>query len=56
MKQLREKLSKSATKPEPDAHLSRHVMEEEEEVDTTGLDDIPTLANGEWRRSAENGR
>ena len=42
MKQLREKLSKSATKPEPDAHLSRHVMEEEEEVDTTGLDDIPT--------------
>ena len=42
MKQLREKLSKSATKPEPDAHLSRHVMEEEEEMDTTGLDDIPT--------------
>ena len=42
MKQLREKLSKTATKPEPDAHQSRQVMEEEEEIDTAGLDEIPT--------------
>lgn len=45
MKQLREKLSKTASsnpKFEPDAHSSRQVVEEEEEMDTTGLDDIPT--------------
>jgi chromosome segregation ATPase len=45
MKQLREKLSKTASsdpKFEADAHSSRQVVEEEEEMDTTGLDDIPT--------------
>lgn len=40
MKKLREKLAKSASKPEPDAHSSRQVVEAEEEMDTTGLSEL----------------
>jgi len=40
MKKLREKLGKSSSDPEPDAHSSREVVEVVEEMDTSGLEGL----------------
>lgn len=40
MKRLRQKLAKTASNPEPDAHSSRQVVEAEEEMDTSGLGEL----------------